>query len=149
MRLRAFAGLTTMVAAAAISMVGTGTASADALNPNDYKIGDTVYFNAGYAQCSIKPDGTTGCDIAAGIARWLNIIPVTDLAIDVAFLPAHPTFGLFGPYGRSDSRPLPNTAYGSTISYAGATCIAGGRGGIKCTSKGHSFAFGWSGTTTT
>ncbi|MGW5106649.1 hypothetical protein [Nocardia sp. NPDC004123] len=148
MRMRAFAGMA--VAAAAISMACAGTANADAVNPNDYMIGDTVYFNVGPAQCSIKSDGTTGCDIASGIARWLNMIPVTDLAIDVPFLPAHPTFGVFGPYGRSDANTLPQgNGYGSTITYAGATCSGGGRGGILCNSKGHSFDFGWSGTTTT
>ncbi|MEC3920242.1 hypothetical protein [Nocardia sp. CDC160] len=147
MRLHAFAG--TALATVAISMIGTGTASAEALNPNDFLIGDTVYFNAGYAQCSIKPDGTTGCDIAPGIAKWLNMIPVTDLAIDLAFLPAHPTFGLLGPHGRSDANSLPVTEFSSTITYAGATCTGGGRGGIQCVSKGHTFSFGWSGTTTT
>lgn len=148
MRMRAFAGMA--VAAAAISMVGASTANADAVNPNDYMIGDTVYFNTGPAQCSIKSDGTAGCDIAPGIAKWLNMIPVTDLAIDVPFLPAHPTFGVFGPYGRSDASTLPQgNGYGSTISYAGATCSGGGRGAIQCNSKGHSFSFGWSGTTTT
>ncbi|WP_327145342.1 hypothetical protein [Nocardia sp. NBC_01327] len=147
MKMRVFAGMA--VAAAAISMVGTGTANADAVNPNDYLIGDTVYFNVGYAQCSIKPDGTAGCDIQSGIAKWLNVIPVTDLVIDVPFLPAHPTFGVFGPYGRGDANSLPNTEISSTITYAGATCYGGGRGAIGCNSKGHSFSFGWSGTTTT
>ncbi|MFE3752887.1 hypothetical protein ACFXO9_01130 [Nocardia tengchongensis] len=148
MKIRAFAGMA--VAAAAISLVGTGTASADAVNPGDYLIGDTAYFNVGPAQCSIKADGSAGCDIAAGIAKWLNIIPVTDLAIDMAFLPAHPTFGVFGHYGRADANTLPQgNGYGSTITYAGATCSGGGRGAIQCTSKGHSFSFGWSGTTTT
>ncbi|MBY8864073.1 hypothetical protein K7711_46975 [Nocardia sp. CA2R105] len=147
MRMRAFVGAA--AAAAAMSMLGVTTAHADAVNPNDYMIGDTVYFNVGYAQCSIKPDGTTGCDIAPGIAKWLGIVPVSDLAIDVAFLPAHPTFGLLGPYGRSDAKSLPNSEFSSTISYAGATCSGGGRGGVGCTSKGHSFSFGWSGTTTT
>lgn len=148
MKMRAVLGMAT--AAIAVSLAGTATAGADPVNPNDYLIGNTVYFNAGPAQCSIGPDGTTGCDIAPGIAKWLDMIPVTDLAIDVPFLPAHPTFGVFGAYGRSDAQWLgqgPN-GYGSTISYAGATCSGGGRGGISCNSKGHSFSFGWSGTQT-
>ncbi|MVU78622.1 hypothetical protein GPX89_15370 [Nocardia sp. ET3-3] len=150
MRMRAFAAMACAAAALSLVGTGTGTATADAVNPGDYMIGDTVYFNAGPAQCSIKSDGTTGCDIAPGIAKWLNIIPVTDLAIDVPFLPAHPTFGVFGHYGRADANTLPQgDGYGSTITYAGATCSGGGRGAIQCTAKGHSFNFGWSGTTTT
>ncbi|MFE3189438.1 hypothetical protein ACFXHA_10545 [Nocardia sp. NPDC059240] len=141
----AFVGVA--IAAAAVSLTGTGTAGADT---NDYLIGDTVYFNSGPAQCSIRPNGDVGCDIASGIATWLGVIPVTDLVIDVSFLPAHPTFGAFGPHGRADARTLdqgPN-GYGSTVSYAGATCSGGGRGGTSCQAKGHSFSFGWSGTQT-
>ncbi len=148
MRMLVAAGI--IAAATALSLAGTATATADTVNPNDYLIGDTVYFNSGPAQCSITADGSTGCDIAPGVAKWLNLIPVTDLTIDAPFLPAHPTFGLFGPHGHPDANTLPEgNGYGSTITYAGATCSAGGRGGIQCTAKGHNFSFGWSGTTTT
>ncbi|WP_282783562.1 MULTISPECIES: hypothetical protein [unclassified Nocardia] len=151
MRARTFCGA--VVTAAALAVTGTGVANAqptDHVNPTDYLIGDTVYFTAAGANCSIRANGDVGCDIPAGIAKWLNVIPVRDLVIDVPFLPAHPTFGAFGPQGRADSRSLPGgpIGYGSTISYAGASCHGGGRGGLSCQSKGHSFSFGWSGTQT-
>ncbi|MBF6192631.1 MULTISPECIES: hypothetical protein [Nocardia] len=66
---------------------------------------------------------------------------VYDLAIDLPFLPAHPTFGLTGPHGRADSPPIEGT-----LTNGGASCTGGGRGALLCTSKGHSFSFGWSGT---
>ncbi|WP_405487919.1 hypothetical protein [Nocardia sp. NBC_00511] len=139
--------------AAAVLLTGNGIAAAspqDEVNVADYLIGDTAYFSSTDSLCSIDKSGNVGCDIQPGVAKWLNMIPVTDLAIDVSFLPAHPTFGVFGPHGRSDSRDLGQgpVGYGSTIDYAGATCHGGGRGGITCSSKGHSFSYGWSGTQT-
>ncbi|WP_330179008.1 hypothetical protein OHB26_21145 [Nocardia sp. NBC_01503] len=150
MKVRAFFGVA--MAAAAVALAGTSVAHADSdeVNVNDYLIGDTAYFNTGIASCSIKANGDVGCDIQSGIAKWLNIIPITDLAIDMPFLPAHPTFGAFGHYGRSDAQVLGGgpIGYGSTINYAGASCHGGGRGGFSCTAKGHGFSFGWSGTQT-
>jgi hypothetical protein len=126
-----------------------------------YLIGDTAYFSVGSVSCGIHANGDVGCDIPAGMAKWYDVIPVTDLAIDAPFLPAHPTFGVLGPHGRQASPQLPDPngygsilsygstiSYGNAISYAGATCFGGGRGAIRCSSKGHSFSFGWSGTQT-
>lgn len=149
MKARTFVGVA--VATLAVSMAGT--AVADAASPGvdvtPYMVGTTAYFSADGANCSIQSNGDVGCDIPAGMAKWYNVIPVTDLSIDLPFLPAHPTFGLVGQHGRAGSLALPQgDGYGSTISYAGATCSGGGRGAVSCSSKGHSFSFGWSGTQT-
>lgn len=148
------------VAAIAISMAGGAVAGAEPFvaangptvqNPADFLVGDTVYFNAGYANCSIHPNGDVGCDISPGIATLFGV-PINNVAIDLPFLPAHPTFGLTGPLGRAGSRPFdPGPSvdgydYGGVITYGGATCSAGGRGAVQCSSKGHTFNFGWSGT---
>ncbi|WP_227984676.1 hypothetical protein [Nocardia spumae] len=161
MKIRTFIGAA--AAAVAVAGVGTGVASADPFvaangptvqNPADYLVGDTVYFSAGYANCSMRPNGDVGCDISPGIANLWGI-PITNLAIDLPFLPAHPTFGLTGALGRPGSRSIGSGPaadgydYGGTISYGGATCSGGGRGAVSCTSKGHSFNFGWSGTNLT
>ncbi|MEV5652729.1 hypothetical protein AB0L57_31145 [Nocardia sp. NPDC052254] len=161
MKIRTFVGAA--AAAVAVACAGTGVASADPFvaangptvqNPADYLVGDTVYFSAGYANCSMHPNGDVGCDISPGIANLWGI-PITNLAIDLPFLPAHPTFGLTGALGRADSRSIgsgPSSDgydYGGVINYGGATCSAGGRGAVQCNSKGHSFNFGWSGTNLT
>ncbi len=161
MKIRALIGGS--LAAVAISMFGAGAATAapeisptagTVLNPADYLVGDTVYFSAGYANCSMHPNGDVGCDINPGVANLYGI-PINNLAIDLPFLPAHPTFGLTGPLGRPGSRSIdPGPAadgydYGGTINYGGASCSGGGRGAITCYSKGHSFNFGWSGTNLT
>ncbi|MBY8861341.1 hypothetical protein K7711_33035 [Nocardia sp. CA2R105] len=149
MKARTFVGVA--VAAVAVSMAGTAGANAapPSVDVTPYLVGTTAYFSVDGANCSIESNGDVGCDIPAGMAKWYNVIPVTDLAIDLPVLPAHPTFGLFGQHGRAGSPVLPEgDGYGSTISYAGATCSGGGRGAISCSSKGHSFSFGWSGTQT-
>lgn len=148
------------VAAVAISMAGGAVAGAQPFvaangptvqNPADYLVGDTVYFSAGYANCSMHPNGDVGCDISPGIA-YLFGIPINNVAIDLPFLPAHPTFGLTGPLGRAGNRSIDSGPasdgydYGGVINYGGATCSAGGRGAVQCSSKGHTFNFGWSGT---
>ncbi len=151
MRARTYISAT--IAALAMTTIGAGVANAGSpsVDPTPYLVNGTAYFSVGSVNCDIQSNGDVGCDIPAGIAKWYDVIPVTDLAIDLPFLPAHPTFGLLGPHGRPGSLGLP-ASYGdagSSITYAGATCSGGGRGGIYCTSKGHSFAFGWSGTQTT
>lgn len=149
MKARTFLGAA--VAALAVSMTGVGAANAapPTVDVTPYLVGTTAYFSVDGANCGIQANGAVGCDIPAGMAKWYNVIPITDLSIDVSFLPAHPTFGLFGPHGRAGSPALPEgDGYGSTISYAGATCSGGGRGAISCSSMGHSFSFGWSGTQT-
>ncbi|MCX4091372.1 hypothetical protein [Nocardia sp. alder85J] len=152
--MRARTMLGAAVAAAGLSVAGGAVAGAAPMRAADlqvdvapYLVGDTVYFSAGGANCSIHPDGSAGCDIPAGIAKWYNILPVTDLVIDIPFLPAHPEWVQHGQPG-SLSLPSDANGYDSTISYAGASCYGGGRGAIGCTSKGHSFSFGWSGTQT-
>ncbi len=159
MKIRTLIGGT--IAAVALSMAGgavataapaTTATAATAVNPADYLVGDTVYFSIGSVNCSMHTNGDVGCDIPAGIANFYGL-PITNLAIDLPFLPAHPTFGLTGPLGRPDSRSLDvgpaadGYDYGGVINYGGATCSGGGRGAITCSSKGHSFSFGWSGTT--
>ncbi|WP_019926825.1 hypothetical protein [Nocardia sp. BMG111209] len=150
MRVRGILGAA--VAATGLAVAGGAVAGASPLratdlqvDPGPYLVGDTAYFSAGSADCAIHADGSVGCDMPAGVARWYDILPVTDLAIDIPFLPAHPEWVR---HGRPGSPSLPSDAngYDSTISYAGASCNGGGRGAISCTSKGHSFSFGWSGT---
>ncbi|WP_067816380.1 hypothetical protein [Nocardia inohanensis] len=151
MKARAFAGAA--LAAVAMVVAGTGTASAEPIDvdPALFMDGDTVYFADWYnaAYCAIHANGDVGCDIPAGGTLW-GVIPVNDVVIDMAFLPAHPTFGLAGPHGRPGSRwitdvPRPdgNVYDGTRITYAGVTCVGGragrGGGGITCDAKGHHF----------
>ncbi|WP_157172431.1 hypothetical protein [Nocardia pneumoniae] len=136
--------LGSVVAAAAVSMAGSAVAAAAPTqianqDPAEYLVGDTVYFAYASSNCAIRPNGDVGCDIPFGTN--LYGFPIYDLAIDLPFLPAHPTFGLVGAHGRPGSQPI-----AGTINYAGASCTGGGRGALTCTSKGHSFSFGWSGT---
>ncbi|MEV0354916.1 hypothetical protein AB0H71_02535 [Nocardia sp. NPDC050697] len=141
------------VAVLAVTAGAAGTAGAAPIRAAEvelspYLAGDTVYFSTGGVNCAIHANGDVGCDIPPGVARWFDLFPITDLAIDIPFLPAHPAFRTHGRPGSPQLPPGPN-GYASTISYAGATCYGGGRGGTGCSSKGHSFAFGWSGTQTT
>jgi hypothetical protein len=152
MRVRTILGAA--VAVAGMSMAGTAVAGAAPMRAADapvdvtpYLVGDTAYFNVGIADCAIHADGSVGCDIEPGIARWYGLLPVTDLAIDIPFLPAHPEWIQHGQPG-SPALPANSIGYDSTITYAGATCSGGGRGGVACSSKGHAFSFGWSGTQT-
>lgn len=124
------------VFAAALTVAGTAVASA---TPAQATADDTVYFRYASSNCSIHSNGDVGCDIPHGTN--LFGFTVYDLAIDLPFLPAHPTFGLTGPHGRADSPPIEGT-----LTNGGASCTGGGRGALLCTSKGHSFSFGWSGT---
>ncbi|MFE7802162.1 hypothetical protein [Nocardia sp. NPDC057440] len=134
MNLRTFAGAA--VAAVALSMTGAAVAGAAPAQTVD---DDTVYFGYAGANCAIHSNGDVGCDIPGGTNLFGFM--VTDLAIDLPFLPAHPTFGLTGPHGRAGSPPI-----AGTLTNGGASCTGGGRGALFCTSKGHSFSFGWSGT---
>ncbi|UGT62591.1 hypothetical protein [Nocardia asteroides] len=129
MRIRTL--LAAPVLAAALAAPGMQAAAAQ---PSD-----TVYFSYGGSNCAIRATGDVGCDIPGGTN--LFGFTVHDLAIDLPFLPAHPTFGLFGPHGRAGSAPIDGT-----LSNGGASCTGGGRGALFCTAKGHSFSFGWSGT---
>ncbi|RDI65824.1 hypothetical protein [Nocardia pseudobrasiliensis] len=148
------------VAAVAITMTGAAVASAAPdwdnpylvqADPADFLVGDTVYFaEYGGPSCAIHPNGDVGCDLRPGGQALWGVVPITDIAIDVPFLPAHPTFGLTGAHGRPGSRLItdvprpPDRQYqGTRIDYGGATCIAGlPRGGMSCTSKGHTFSLG-------
>lgn len=142
------------VLAAGLSFAAFGSANAlpdpyapTPVDPANYLVGDTAYFSLiNGANCAIHANGDVGCDFPAPVPL-AGILPVTDVSIDVPFLPAHPLFGLGGPHGRPGSPVLgiPNgSKYPSpaSISYAGATCSAPGRGAFTCTSKGHSFAYG-------
>ena len=134
----AFVGIT----AATMSVVGAGTASAVdypapvPVDPAAFLQGDVAYFSTGAANCSITPAGVVGCDLPGG--EYLTQIPfapvVYDVAIDVPWFPAHPTFGIGGPRGRAGSTPL-----GGSLSYGGATCYIGFKGSLNCSSMGPSF----------
>ncbi|TSD99208.1 hypothetical protein FOS14_12640 [Skermania sp. ID1734] len=149
-------------AAGAVLLAGAATASAlpnpyepVPVDPNQYLVGDTAYFDLGDGtECAIYPTGNVGCAFPQPIALTITGSPVrpmvTNLVIDVPWLPAHPEPGFTG---RSGSRQLgvPVTdANGNTIgwrgaeiSYAGASCGNGGeRGGWGCSSKGHHFGGG-------
>ncbi|MEU1993844.1 hypothetical protein ABZ511_05275 [Nocardia gamkensis] len=122
--------------AAALSIAGAGLAGATPAQTVD---DDTVYFSYASSNCAIHSNGDVGCDIPYGTN--LYGITVYDLAIDLPFLPAHPTFGLTGSHGVAGSPPI-----AGTLTNGGASCTGGGRGALSCSSKGHSFSFGWSGT---
>ncbi|MFC8042844.1 hypothetical protein [Nocardia sp. NPDC057353] len=130
---------TVLVASAAVAAVSLSGAGAASASPVDEIDGHTVYFSYSGSNCAIRSNGDVGCDIPGGTN--LFGFTVHDLAIDLPFLPAHPTFGLFGPHGRPGS-----PAIDGTLTNGGASCTGGGRGALSCTSKGHSFSFGWSGT---
>ncbi|MBL1073065.1 hypothetical protein JK358_01520 [Nocardia sp. 2] len=139
-----FLGAALLSAAAVVS--GSGTASASTwVDPAEYLVGDTVYFAGTMGGCTIKPNGDVGCDLN-GTGTWY-FIPVKDLAIDVAFLPAHPTFGAFGRYSRPGAKGMPMNET-SMINYAGATCVnsPAPEYRITCDSKGHGFSYGVGGT---
>lgn len=157
MRLLAHVGTAiagTVLAAAAVSISSTAVANADTVvgDPASYLVGDTVYFSYGnMANCAIRPNGDVGCDITSGTMNW-NGFQVGNISIDLPFLPAHPAFGPLGQHGRpgslqlSGGRPAPGTAYGpdASITYAGVTCVGSGfRAEVSCSSKGHSFSFGF------
>ncbi|MGQ4616857.1 hypothetical protein [Nocardia sp. R7R-8] len=153
----AVSAVTVMLAGNAFAQADPTTAGPDLVpiglveaDPADFLDGDTVYFSdwLGQANCAIHPNGDVACDLTAGYRLW-GVVPITDIAIDAPFLPAHPTFGLAGQHGRPGSRwitdvPRPEGVYqGTSLSYAGVTCIGGlPRGATNCTSKGHSFTLG-------
>ncbi|MGW4715134.1 hypothetical protein [Nocardia sp. NPDC004260] len=126
----------TVAAFVSCSMVGAAGAGAVPAQSVDE---GTVYFSYASSNCAIRSNGDVGCDIPFGTN--LFGFTVYDLAIDLPFLPAHPTFGLSGAHGRAGSPPIDGT-----LTNGGASCTGGGRGALICTSKGHSFSFGWSGT---
>lgn len=136
------------------SLSGTGTAAADSIaqDPANYLIGDTVYFTYGnLANCAMRPNGDVGCDITNGTMNWYGL-QISNISIDLPFLPAHPPLGPLGQHGRADSaaltpgQPAPGSGYGAdaTITYGGATCSGSGfRAQVTCNSKGHHFSFGF------
>ncbi|WP_157163580.1 hypothetical protein [Nocardia aobensis] len=146
------AGVTITGGAIASAAPAVSPVSGSVLDPSDYLVGDTVYFSTSYANCSMHANGDVGCDISPGTANLWGI-PINDLVISLPFLPAHPNFGLMGPHGRAGSRSIDPGAtpdgydYGGMLRFGGATCSAGGRAALSCSSKGHSFSFGSSGTT--
>ena len=134
----------TLIGAAALSLSLTGAGVASAIDfpapsktdVGPYLQGDTVYFTAIGLNCSMTPTSVVGCDIPNGM--FLTQVPtspkVYDIAIDVPWFPAHPTFGIGGPHGRPGSAPLDGS-----ITFAGASCQIGFKGSLTCTSMGHSF----------
>lgn len=108
-----------------------------AVDPGPYLVGDTAYFSVGSWNCSIRPNSDVGCDLPGG--AFMSQVPfaprVYDVAIDLPFLPAHPTFGIGGPQGRDGSPQLTGTLH-----HAGVKCTFGFKGVFSCHSKGHSFA---------
>ncbi len=137
----------TVAVAAAITMFGTPVASADTVaNPSNYLVGNTVYFSYIGADCAMQSDGWVGCDLTGQTMNWAGF-PVSNISIDLPFLPAHPAFGPLGTHGRAGSRTLDNPVYGTntTLTYGGATCTTSNfRGEISCTSQGHNFNYGFS-----
>jgi hypothetical protein len=144
----------TAVAAVAVSMSGAGVANAAVpVDPSGYLSNGTVYFSySNMANCAIESNGNVGCDSIGAPITWFGI-PVTNVSIDLPFLPAHPALGPLGTHGQPGSRQLsgtspgPGQAYGQdgSITYAGTTCVVGSmRAEVTCTAKGHSFGFGFS-----
>ncbi|MGW4121739.1 hypothetical protein [Nocardia sp. NPDC004711] len=150
----ALAAAALAVAAASISSSAVANAETVVANPADYLVGDTVYFAySNLASCAIRPNGDVGCDITNYDMRWYGL-PISNISIDVPFLPAHPALGPLGLHGRPGSPqltgggPVPgsNSPYGpdASLTYGGATCTGSGfRGVVSCTSKGHHFNFGF------
>ncbi|MBU3060912.1 hypothetical protein KO481_05160 [Nocardia sp. NEAU-G5] len=143
----------TILATGAIAIAGTGVANATAVpvDPSGYLVGNTVYFTApNLGNCAMQSNGWVGCDLAQ-TENWAGF-QVSNIGIDLGFLPAHPAIGPIGTHGQAGSRqlvppaPAPGQAYGpdASISYGGATCtVSGFRAEVSCNSQGHSFSFGF------
>ncbi|MCM6778822.1 hypothetical protein NDR87_35640 [Nocardia sp. CDC159] len=116
---------------------------------------DTVYFAMGGWNCSIRGDGTVGCDLNppapamnvlyAGAQVSLPNVPA--IIIDSPAMPAHPQWNSNGSHtlpggnpalARIESADAHAPRY--SISYAGATCEITYRGVAMCTSMGHGFS---------
>ncbi|MFC0452118.1 hypothetical protein [Rhodococcus jostii] len=135
-----------LVAVAAALLAFATPAQADSPAP--------VYFRVGNVHCSIAPDDSVGCDLPQPVPMdfpilgefglpWLG--PVQHVAIDVPWLPAHPTYPFGTPFTRPGGNPdiaevaTSQTMYQKTITRGGTTCLAGFMGDVTCTTKGHSF----------
>jgi hypothetical protein len=52
-------------------------------------VGDSVYFNANGFNCSIGPDGSTGCDVAPPqVLMWVSLTGMRGQAYPVPYVPA-------------------------------------------------------------
>jgi hypothetical protein len=139
------------IAAIALSISGAGVANADTVvDPSGYLVGDTVYFSySNWASCAMHPNGWVGCDMSGRTMNWVGL-QVSNISIDLSFLPAHPAIGPLGTHGQAGSRQLagtsaPDSSSNASITYGGATCVTSNfRGEVSCTSQGHSFNFGFS-----
>jgi hypothetical protein len=134
--------------AVAAAVVGSAGGAAAASGGAPYLVGGTAYFNLADANCSIAPNGVVGCDIVptgsimqvtvAGLALPVPYVPA--MIIDSAALPGHPQWSGAGDHTLKGGNPpvAYNPTQGtSSISYAGATCVASVRGGFDCLSMGH------------
>ncbi|MGW4125153.1 hypothetical protein [Nocardia sp. NPDC004711] len=146
-----------LLAAAAGSalFLSTGVASADPTDPSGFLIGDTAFFNIGGFNCSIAANGIVGCDInPAGVLMYVSLagpngqvypVPYAPAAIiDNTAWPAHPEWSGGGHTQPGGNQALPSSGDAwspASISYAGATCTQGYRGGVQCSSMGHQFSF--------
>lgn len=129
-----------LAVAGLVPLLFGGAAQADA--------GDTVYFSSGYMNCSITGDGTVGCDFTSQAQVQYSflpvLIPVRDIVIDQAWLPAHPTFAV-GTHTLPGGNPALVDAqtgvgtWGAFIEHAGARCESGFHGSFSCTSKGRTW----------
>ncbi|MFE3000603.1 hypothetical protein ACFXG4_37080 [Nocardia sp. NPDC059246] len=158
-------------AAGSALFLSTGIASADPTDPSGFLIGDTAFFNIGGFNCSIAANGIVGCDInPAGVLMYVSLagpngqaypVPYAPAAIiDNAAWPAHPEWSGGGhtqpggnqalpssgnqalPSGGNQALPSSGDVWApASISYAGATCTQGYRGGVQCSSMGHQFSF--------
>lgn len=128
-------------AACAIPLVLAGPAQAET---------PTKHFSTGWLQCAIFGDGTVGCDLSSPTplryGQFPFAIPVSEIVIDMPWLPAHPTFDPRTPYTLPGGNP-PLTSvrtgdgtWGPIIEHAGVRCESGFHGSFSCTAKGR----GWS-----
>lgn len=113
-----------------------------------------VYFSMGSFQCAISSDGAVGCDTSPKLmsikigGSYLPIpFQVSQVVINVPWAPAHPGFAAGTPYTLPGGNPDISTVatghdmWGSSVSYAGATCSTGFHGSVSCEAKGHSWTY--------
>ncbi|WP_228805472.1 hypothetical protein [Nocardia higoensis] len=117
----------------------------------------TKHFSVGSVQCAIFGDGTVGCDLPSPTPLTYGQLPfgfpVSEIVIDVPWLPAHPTFDPGTPYTLPGGNPplsevkTGDGQWGPTIEHAGASCAVGFHGSFGCAAKGRGWSM-WSGRLT-
>ncbi|WP_040795273.1 hypothetical protein [Nocardia higoensis] len=117
----------------------------------------TKHFSVGSVQCAIFGNGTVGCDLPSPTPLTYGQLPfsfpVSEIVIDLPWLPAHPTFTPGAAYTLPGGNPplsevrTSDGQWGPIIEYAGVNCAVGFHGSFGCTAGGRGFTM-WSGRIT-